>query len=809
MHKIKIAEFNLLLVSFLLMGIFGFNQCEAFETIVEWNFPNNPDDAIADGGTEDNLDKVISVEGAENLSFDYSGKTTNSARATGWDGDNEKYWQIKFTSAGYKNLVISSKQKSSNAGPRDFNFQYKTEKEDDWEDIIDDNIFLKYDNFISGTLNQITLPDDCNNQELIYVRWIKSSDVPVNSISISSGGASNIDDIVVNGELIEIDSSDGDEAVCVKNSEDVKINEIFPSPEKEEDEFVELVNFGEVCVDLSGWKMTDNTNTSSHKYTFSENTIIEAGEIIFVKKQLYLNNDTDIVFLFDGLMDTNDKDEFIDKVEYKNVENNKSYSFDGENWVWTSIQTPGAENEFDEIEEDEFEGGEYNIRLNEIFPNPEGDEKKGEYVEIYNGESFAINLKNWILKDSSKTKFVFPEKYTIAPEEYLAIYRDVFKFSLNNSGGETVYLMDSDGNTISSASYDSAKENISYSFNGSKWNWSKYLTPAKENKFNSAPKVELKKVKSGYVGIPVYFEVKVKSKDKDDLRYQWDFDDGSRSYLQNANHAFKKTGTYKVKLTVDDGGEGVEKDFKIQIKKYPKESVEITRLLPNPSGNDTGEEWIEIRNNSAKEINLKGWKIATGQKNLINHSISDDVKIPAGAVFQITRENSLFFLNNKEANIELRYPDGKMASKISYKKDKIIEGEICQNVKGTCIWISPEEQEEIIEEENKPDEEVDSEVLGTEDISEDQKMLSYIIDENFIKENAGKYSKEENDLMKKIYQIRLSKNNPDKGLIIDLTTGESIVYQADNIYRFTHSFNQTHWAVELMEDLRAKVLLNN
>lgn len=805
--KNKNKKIVFLFILFLFIGCFVLGEKSfASEIIAAWNFPNDPDNAIADNGAENNLDKIISAEGVESVSFDYSGKTTNSARATGWNGEDDgKYWQVEFISVGYKNLTISSKQKSSSTGPRDFVLQYKIGEDGDWINVIEGNILLGDDKFVSGVVNQISLPSDCDNQESVYLRWVKVSDISVNGANVASGGVSNIDDIVIEGELVESDESEDDEEECVKNSADVKINEIYPGPEKDEDEFVELVNFGEACVNLSDWKIVDDAN---HEYVFPENTIIETGGIIFVKQKLYLNNDTDIVFLFDGSMDENDKDSFIDKIEYENVENGKSYSFNGENWNWTSIQTPGGENEFDEIEEEEyeFEGGNYAIRLNEILPNPKGDEKKGEYIEIYNGESFAINLKDWVLKDLSKTKFTFSKDYEIKSGEYLIVYREVFKFSLNNSSKDAVYLLDPDGNMASSVTYESAKEDISYNFNGLAWNWSKHLTPGKENKFNSAPKVELKKVKSGYVGIPVYFEVKIKSKDEDELKYSWDFDDGGRSYLQNVNHTFKKKGTYKIKLVVDDGGSGVEKDFKIKIKKYPKASVEIARLLPNPEGNDTGEEWLEVKNNSSKEINLKGWKIATGQKNLTNHSIMDDLKIPAGAVFQITRENALFFLNNKEAKIELRYPDGKTAAKISYKKDKIEDGEICVNKGGNCAWILLAEEDEQEELENEEEEEIVDQEEDKEIFESELSKINF--SEEFLRENMGKLSKEESELLEKIYEIRLVKNESENSLVVDLKNGKGFVYQLDDSYHFTPSLYQTHWAVEMMDDIKAKISLS-
>lgn len=46
--------------------------------------------------------------------------------------------------------------------------------------------------------------------------------------------------------------------------------------------------------------------------------------------------------------------------------------------------------------------------------------------------------------------------------------------------------------------------------------------------------------------------------------------------------------------------------------------VEISELLPNPVGKDTGNEWVELFNNTGANINLNGWKIksATKEKQL-------------------------------------------------------------------------------------------------------------------------------------------------------------------------------------------------
>ena len=62
------------------------------------------------------------------------------------------------------------------------------------------------------------------------------------------------------------------------------------------------------------------------------------------------------------------------------------------------------------------------VRFNEILPNPTGDEATGEYIELFNFGAGAINLKNWTLRDASKTgHYTFPNDTLIEPNEFLSL----------------------------------------------------------------------------------------------------------------------------------------------------------------------------------------------------------------------------------------------------------------------------------------------------------------------------------------------------------------------------------------------------
>jgi len=179
-------------------------ESPTYITLVEWTFPNNPDDSIADGGISANLDKIITCTASGGVSYNASGATTMSARATGWDnGADSKYWRVDFTTAGYKDIILSSKQRSSSTGPRDFRIQYMINNDGNWLDVPNSGITCG-DNWTSGVVNEMMLPAQCNNKQLVSIRWIMSSNTSVNGGTVASTGASRIDDIIVKGIEIPV-----------------------------------------------------------------------------------------------------------------------------------------------------------------------------------------------------------------------------------------------------------------------------------------------------------------------------------------------------------------------------------------------------------------------------------------------------------------------------------------------------------------------------------------------------------------------------------------------------------------------------
>ena len=147
-----------------------FELISVSDVLVEWNFPNTPDDQIVDGSITENSARTISRESTFASTYSYfAGASTNCISTTSWDnGLDAKYWLIDLTTTGYENLTLSSKQRSSSTGPRDFKVQYKLDGTP-WTDLPSGTVTTASD-FTCGVLTNVALPSILNNQGKIYLR---------------------------------------------------------------------------------------------------------------------------------------------------------------------------------------------------------------------------------------------------------------------------------------------------------------------------------------------------------------------------------------------------------------------------------------------------------------------------------------------------------------------------------------------------------------------------------------------------------------------------------------------------------------
>ncbi|MBT4936673.1 hypothetical protein HON22_02035 [Candidatus Peregrinibacteria bacterium] len=94
------------------------------------------------------------------------------------------------------------------------------------------------------------------------------------------------------------------------------------------------------------------------------------------------------------------------------------------------------------------------------------------------------------------------------------------------------------------------------------------------------------------------------------------------------------------------------------------EGLIISEFVPNPKGNDTAFEWIEIKNISDKDINIQDWTIEGRSKK---YTFKKQI-LKAGEFFILERNISKIALANKNAWLILKNPKEKIIQNISYNE---------------------------------------------------------------------------------------------------------------------------------------------
>ncbi|HBI51029.1 MAG TPA: hypothetical protein DDY21_04250 [Candidatus Moranbacteria bacterium] len=603
----------------------------------------------------------------------------------------------------------------------------------------------------------------------------------------------------------------GQEEAVLACNDGIILSEIFPFTE----EFVELYNAGIEKCSLNRWSISDELGSASsdkHRKYF-ENVEIIAGGYAIIRGNLYLNDDGDLVKLYDA-----DSLEVQRKEYVKSFDKNNSYSFVGSNWNWMT-KTPNEENKKENKDEiiDTPKIYSDKIIINEIFPAPLKNSELVEFVELYSSSDKIENLEGWYLKDrAGKTCVLTGNIIDPITARFLVVKNNADKkctLALNDTQGEFLGLYNpNDAAAVFSVSYEgSAKKGRSYNFNGSAWSWSQFLTEGKENIFNSEPYGKIKIDEDVFVDVYADFSVSTGDGNGDKVKISWDFGDNHKSSLAKTRHKYENVGIYNGSVKLSDGSEDVLQNFIVEVKKFPHPDVVITTINANPAGSDSEFETITIENKSKKKIDLNGWSVATGSKTLVNHPISEKLTLKKKEIKVITREFSKFTLNNKKGKIELRYPDGKVASKIKYDhgKTSIEENEIYQKVKGGWVWVGAK-QDTIIK--KQPARIATQSVAGGDTKNSAQETIikqqetnnSQDTNSNNQTDTGIVVVERENKLLVKnneFVKIELLKNTPR-------VLGAETVREIDGIYFFTSEVPQKeHYAVSFFKNIFASLNL--
>ena len=265
--------------------------------------------------------------------------------------------------------------------------------------------------------------------------------------------------------------------------------------------------------------------------------------------------------------------------------------------------------------EGEYEG----LVINEIMTSNSGsvassDGTVSDWIEIYNGNDYDVNLKNYGLSDNdSETKWAFPE-ITIEAKSYMVIYLSgesksglYANFKLSNDGSEQIFLVNANGKIIDAADIYSLKSNqvMARDLEG---NW--FATS---------------KVTPGYANT----------------------EDGYSKYLESLY---------------------AESDIKIN-EFLPRNSGNFTNSYNNFSG------YIEIKNTGEKEINLENYCISNTINVPFKYCLSnislkkDEVYVIYMGDYDDTNDElySNFNLKSKTGTVVLTNANGKIIDSVQYE----------------------------------------------------------------------------------------------------------------------------------------------
>lgn len=260
------------------------------------------------------------------------------------------------------------------------------------------------------------------------------------------------------------------------------------------------------------------------------------------------------------------------------------------------------------------------IIINEFVSDPADTDT--EWIELYNNNDFSVDLSGWIIVDGAETATELTE--TIEAKAFLVIEKP--KGQLNNSG-DAILFKDDQENILDQVYYG---------------NW-------------QAP--------TGSVKAPA-------ASDPNSTARQ---DNGTFIVTQTPTKGSANqltplpapaSNTIIIKETVSE----------TETPTINYKDIIINEIMPNPAGSDLTEEFIELKNTGANQIDLAGYQLSDNSKKIykINSKDFSSTSIYPNEFFVIKRKISGLALNNDTDYVKLISPADKTLQSVKFSEDPII-----------------------------------------------------------------------------------------------------------------------------------------
>jgi len=308
------------------------------------------------------------------------------------------------------------------------------------------------------------------------------------------------------------------------------------------------------------------------------------------------------------------------------------------------------------------------VLINEIAWMGNESSANKEWIELWNNSEENVNLNGWRLYSKYNTPDIALSGIMTSQGFFILERSDdlslpyikadlIYKGALGNSG-EYLILQDNNGNIVdkidASASWPSGdnitKQTMQLTFGNLVpesgiliKNWiTSVATPKEQNK-----ELEI-----------------INKKEKQEI---------SNSQILNDKIEQSEIQQSGTKLPNVEK-ENVVQDSEVINKKTEYQYVNvdykilISEFMPNPDGNDTETEWIEIFNASDKEAQIGGFILDDKQGGSTEYIIPFGTNILPQAVLVFKRQDTKIALNNADDMVRLLYPSGEVLAQVVYDK---------------------------------------------------------------------------------------------------------------------------------------------
>lgn len=127
--------------------------------------------------------------------------------------------------------------------------------------------------------------------------------------------------------------------------------------------------------------------------------------------------------------------------------------------------------------------GHNELRVTEVLPNPKGDDKGGEFIELYNYGEQPVNLTYWLfhLNEDYAKAYSFPVGVVVQPGEYYVLKNTDVNFTLTNSTGSVRVRTIFGINSMDVPEWANAKVDQAWALIDGEWQYTSVPTPGRAN----------------------------------------------------------------------------------------------------------------------------------------------------------------------------------------------------------------------------------------------------------------------------------------------------------------------------------------